>query len=133
MANATYIPFRGRNDQCQNSYPAMVAPAGLVAGSGSPEGIVFGNPGQRYRDLDNDNLYVKKYGTQSAGWVLVGKYGDGGFASGASSTLYSGVDPTNVISVTGPAMCIGTDAVNGQVWIKTTSANSSADWFPVIV
>lgn len=110
----------------------MVAPSGLLSGNGSPEGIRFGNPGQRYRDLDNDDLYIKTNGTQTVGWVLNGKYGDGGSAGGSESAIYSAVDPTGIISVTGPKLCIGTGPVDGQLWFKTTQANSANDWYPVI-
>lgn len=132
MSDGTYVPFKGRTDQCKSSYPAMVAPAGMLAGNGPPEGLIFGNPGQRYRDLDNDDLYIKASGTQTVGWVLNGKYGDGGSAGGAESTIYSAVDPTGVISVTGPKLCIGTGAMDGKLWFKT-SAGTASDWFAVIV
>lgn len=110
----------------------MVAPAGLIAGSGSPEGVRIGNPGQRYRDLDTDDLYMKTSGTQEKGWQLIGKYGETGAVGAANSTIYSAVSPVDVISITGPALCIGTGAVNGQVWVKTTQGSSSADWYPLL-
>jgi hypothetical protein len=113
----------------------MVSPGGLLAGNGSPEGSVIGNPGQRYRDLDNDNLYMKLHGTQNAGWELVGKFGDAGVdgAAGAGgSVLYMSTDPTGVLSVTGPAVCVGTGAMTGSVWEKTTAGTSADEWILLI-
>lgn len=112
----------------------MVAPAGLVGGYGSPEGVVMGNPGQSYRNLDNDDLYIKKTGTKTTGWVLVGKYSStSGVGSSSGAPFYSSIDPTGVISVPGPSVCVGTGAQIGKVWLKTTAENSADDWFLLVV
>lgn len=135
MGNS-YIPFPpSRTDQCKQSFPAMVAPAGPVAGNGSPEGVVIGNPGMRYRDLDNDDAYLKIAGNQTVGWLLVGKWADtsgGSSTSGSGTVTYSAVDPTGVLSITGPGICLGTGAFAGYLWTKATAATSSADWVLVL-
>jgi hypothetical protein len=43
---------------------------GCLAGTGSPEGVVTGNPGQTYTDtsIDPPSLWVKLTGSGTAGW-----------------------------------------------------------------
>lgn len=132
----TYVPFpAARNDQCKSSFPAMVSPAGPVSGNGSPEGIVTGNPGRRYHDLVTDDAYLKIAGNQTVGWLLVGKWEDregGGGGSGSGTVTYSAVDPTGVLSIIGPGICIGTGAFAGYLWTKGTPGASADDWVLVL-
>lgn len=130
-----YVPFAGRTDSGQTSFPAMVAPVGPVGGSGSPEDVVLANPGTRYRDLDNDDLWLKVRGTAAQGWQLIGKWAEGGVSGtgGSGNVFASAVDPTGVLSVTGPAVCIGSGAFTGTFWVKSTTGTSSADWVALIV
>lgn len=135
-----YTPFPPeRTDSGQSSLPAMVSPSGAAGGHGTPEGIVIGNPGMRYRDLDNDDLYLKITGTAETGWRLIGKWpGSGGGSSGGGTggggnVFASAADPSGVLSVTGPAVCIGSGAFAGTFWVKSTSGTSANDWVALIV
>ena len=49
--------------------------------------------------------------------------------TGGSTTFSSAVDPTGVISCTGPGIVLGFGASAGKVWNKTTTGTSSTDWF----
>jgi hypothetical protein len=40
-----------------------------TVGSGSPEGVVAGSPGDFYLDGDTDMRWVKKTGVGNTGWV----------------------------------------------------------------
>lgn len=49
-----------------------------MSGHGSPEGVVPGNPGMRWNDLDTGDLYIKEAGTGMIGWQLRGTSGTAG-------------------------------------------------------
>lgn len=71
--SASYIPNIGSGAFITTMAPT-VEPGPAITNSGSPEGVVPGNPGQTYIDSDNNDLYVKFTGVQELGWKLVGKW-----------------------------------------------------------
>lgn len=48
-----------------NVNPPQVSP---LSGTGSPEGVVTGVPGQIYTDVTNHAFYIKEAGTGTTGW-----------------------------------------------------------------
>jgi hypothetical protein len=63
----------GRTDLFTTTLPSTVGPSLELSGSGSPEGVVAGVPGQTFVNIDNLDLYQKIAGVQTTGWKLVGK------------------------------------------------------------
>lgn len=63
----------GRTDTFVTTLPSTVGTSPELSGSGSPEGVVPGVPGQTFVNVDNDDLYLKIAGVQAMGWKLVGK------------------------------------------------------------
>jgi hypothetical protein len=43
--------------------------AGNFRGSGTPEGVVTASPGAHYTDYDTGNVWAKRTGTGSTGWI----------------------------------------------------------------
>lgn len=93
-------------------------------GSGSPEGVVTGPPGDYYVDADTGNLYVKQAGTGNTGWVLVT-----GGGSGATELFFGSGDPNTVVTATRPALFYSAD---GAVWIKTGIGTNNTGWEQLI-
>lgn len=62
----------------KSELPSRVYPAQPISGNGAPEGVVAGNPGQRYNDLLTGNLWIKIQGTGVLGWELRGVVGGSG-------------------------------------------------------
>jgi hypothetical protein len=42
-----------------------------TSGTGSPEGVVTGDPGRTYSQTDGNHFYYKKTGTGNTGWIAV--------------------------------------------------------------
>lgn len=71
-----FIPFSGaRPSPFVNVLPSNVSPCHALSGHGSPEGVIPGNVGQRYLDLDTGDFYIKMAGTQMIGWEQFGTVG----------------------------------------------------------
>ena len=79
-------------------YPIMqklISDVGIINNSGAPEGIVSANPGSICHDRANGDLYVKKTGTGTSGWILLATtsgaattfMGDSGSASPVANVL----------------------------------------------
>lgn len=72
--------------------------------------------------------YIAKIG--SANYVPPDLTGVGG-GGGSGSVVSSAVDPNGVLSATGKAWCIGTGAMDGYYWKKSTVGTSNDEWVPV--
>jgi len=103
----------------------------MIEGSGSPEGVVPAQPGRMYRDADTNDLYMKMGGVQENGWRKVGTAPQS-LITGGREVFHSDVDPNGVVEATGPAICLGKDALAGALWAKTTSGTSKNDWVLII-
>ncbi len=74
-----FVPFSGnRPTPFQNVLPTNVNPCAPLSGHGSPEGVVAGNPGMRWLDIDTGDFWVKFAGTQAIGWRQQGAAASGG-------------------------------------------------------
>jgi len=61
-----------------------------VTGTGSPEGVVTGYIGYKYRDTSNGDLYEKASGDNTnTGWTLINAAGGGGGAQQAYAASFS--------------------------------------------
>lgn len=111
----------------QNTLPSNPSAKTLLSGSGNPEGVVIGSPGQPYVDNDNYYLYLKVAGTQKVGWQHVGTYSE----TTSTTRIYYGTDtdPNGVISASRPALYYGSD---GSVWVKTGDEVGTSDWTQII-
>lgn len=78
MANGNFVPYPSGRSVPAGSLSTRVSPCEPISGNGTPEGNVPGNPGQRYTDIDNGNMYLKIQGTAETGWRLVGSIGAAG-------------------------------------------------------
>lgn len=71
-----YIAFGTRSGpDSVHELPSQVFTSGvIIGGTGSPQGVVPGNPGQMYEDnsVSPGNLWMKIAGTGVTGWQLVG-------------------------------------------------------------
>lgn len=70
-----YIAFGTRSGpDSQHELPSQVFTSGVIGGTGSPQGVVPGVPGQMYEDnsVSPINLWMKIAGTGVTGWQLVG-------------------------------------------------------------
>lgn len=72
MLNTPYRPGVGLNGFATSLHPGIQATP-LLAGNGSPEGVMPGVPGQQYCDLDTQDAYTKIAGTSVLGWLKTGK------------------------------------------------------------
>ena len=70
--NTPYVPGNWINS-FPTTLPGNVPQSPLLAGHGSPEGVMPGVPGQQYCDMDTQDAYTKMQGVQSAGWQKTGK------------------------------------------------------------
>lgn len=134
MANV-YDPFAGRTGPFNYVLPGMLSPSTQLSGTGSPEGQNEGVPGQTFVDISNNDLYLKISGTQTTGWKKIGTWlgtGTGGSGGGQISTFRSTIDPTGVVQCVGPGFCIGDGPLIGKLWVKSTAATNSTDWFLMI-
>lgn len=48
--------------------------------------------------------------------------------SGVTGVFSSAVDPNGSVSATGSAICLGTGAMDGFWWRKTTAGTSNSEW-----
>lgn len=130
-----YVPMKNRGGAFNNStLPTRVYPAQALSGNGSPEGVVPGNPGQSYTDLDNNNLYLKIRGTQTIGWQLVGVAGEGtgGGTTPANLQLMTGataVPASDPSDTSLPAFYVGTPAAGNTLYFWNTATQA---WVGVI-
>lgn len=92
--------------------------APILHGTGAPPATVP-DYARGWIDDTTGTLYVRK---SDSTWTAVS--GSGG---GSGTVTTSASDPTGVLVVTGPAICIGTGAVDGLLW-KKTSAGAASDW-----
>jgi len=67
-----YVPGNGLN-AFASTLPGSISPSPLLAGHGSPEGVMPGVPGQQYCDMDTQDCYTKMAGVTELGWRLTGK------------------------------------------------------------
>lgn len=111
-----YVPHVG-HDAFVTTMPPTVRPGPRIVGSGSPEGIVPGNPGQSYVDSVTNDLYVKFAGVQELGWKCVGKapvVSGGGSATGPTEVFSGTGSPAGVVfPTTDTAIYFQMDATNG--------------------
>jgi hypothetical protein len=124
-----YDPLGGRTGPFNLTLPNTVSPGGILGGSGSPEGVVPGSPGQRYRDNDNNDLYLKMGGTQEIGWRLIGSLLEGLMvsATGITQVFYgNAVDPNGVITARAPAIYYS--LTDGSDWRKTNTGSDNVGW-----
>ncbi len=134
MPNNTFVPFAGRSTPFVDVLPANIVTGGLLSGNGSPEGVMPGTPGQRYRDLVNDALWIKIRGNQAQGWQQVGiSPGEEGGGGEKCADIFFGPanDPNNVITATAPAIYY---ASTGSVWVKTDTGLGATNtgWAQVV-
>lgn len=125
-----YIPFAGRSGPFPAVLSTTVGPSLPLSGLGAPEGVVPGCPGQTYRDLNNDDQWLKMIGTQETGWRRVGTY-DSGNAGGVQRVWFgTASNPNNVQIAIGPSVYFG---ANGSVWIMPSGISGNTGWQAVIV
>lgn len=123
-----FVPMANRLGPFVNVLPSRVSPAASITGHGTPEGAVPGVPGQRYDDLDTNNIYIKIAGTSVGGWQLVGVAASEGAVPGGSGSVLTW-DGTGVMpAATGAAFLIGTGVKDGWLWKKTTTTANNTDW-----
>ena len=70
--NTPYVPGNGLND-FQTTLPGSISSSPLLAGHGSPEGVMPAVPGQQYCDMDTQDAYTKIAGVGPLGWQKTGK------------------------------------------------------------
>lgn len=70
--NTPYVPNNGLNP-FKSILPPVLSPSPLLAGHGSPEGVMPGVPGQQYCDMDTQDAWTKIAGVQKLGWEKTGK------------------------------------------------------------
>lgn len=90
----------------------------LNSGSGSPEGIVFGQQGKTYWDYTNNVLYVKdSSGYGNTGWVQSGS--SGGVVGNGQIVDYTSGTPANPVDLDSNAIAYDpTGALPTMVWDK---------------
>lgn len=128
MANIGYVPrFTG---PFARRLPVQISPSNPLSGNGAPDGSVKGIPGQVYRDLLTNNLYMKAQGVDVLGWILVGvDFGHNG--SGGNGTVYYGsTDPNGVITAQRPSLYYNIST--GALWSKTNSTLDSTGWEEIV-
>jgi hypothetical protein len=113
-----YVPNVGRQDAFVTTMPPTVSVSQRITGTGSPEGIVPGKPGQAYVDSATNDLWVKFAGVQELGWKLVGKalpVATGGGTVTGDTQVFSGTgSPEGVITpTTDTAIYFRLDATTG--------------------
>lgn len=67
-----YRPAAGLNHFATTLHPGIQATP-LLAGHGSPEGVMPGVPGQQYCDMDTQDAWTKVAGVAELGWQKTGK------------------------------------------------------------
>lgn len=136
MANGNYVPMAGRTDLFPIVLPSTTSPAQSTSGHGPPEGVVIGNPGMRYVDIDTTNVYTKIAGSGVFGWVLngtgAGAPGGGGGGSGNQQIFTFNGNPNGSLVAKGQALCYDTSVQPPNIWIKTTPGTSATDWVLLI-
>ncbi len=94
----------------------------IIAGSGSPEGVVNAPVGSEFHRTDGGagtTLYIKESGTGNTGWVAVLPGGGGGVPSGTGS-------PEGVITASVGGLYVQTDADPGSVlWVKESGTGNT--------
>lgn len=111
----------GRTDTFVTTLPSTVGTSPELSGSGSPEGVVPGVPGQTFVNVDNLDLYLKIAGVQSMGWKLVGKKSVPvvSVGTGGAKAVYSG---------TGSPVGVIVPSVDTAVYFQTDSDPPGIQW-----
>lgn len=131
--STTYDPFKDRTGPFKKSLPTNVQPVAMMAGAGSPEGVIPANVGTLYQDVDTNALYQKQLGTGKIGWTLTGVVPTSISGGGVGNTqVFSGTstDPNGVITATAPAIYYST--VDGSQWVKTSAGSSNTGWEKIL-
>lgn len=124
----SYVPFGNRGGPFPHILPTTVGPSLPLSGVGSPESVVPGCPGQTYRDVTNDDLWLKMIGTQETGWRKVGIFAS---TTEAQQRVFFGSasDPNGVQSAVGAAVYFG---ANGSIWVMPQGTAGTTGWQLVV-